>query len=76
MLSIIFPVYNEVDSLAVLYQKTEVALEQLGQPFEIIFVDDGSKDGSAELLSELMGEQPHIPRGTPLSSSTSWCAAQ
>ena len=51
-LSVVIPVYNEEDSLPELLQRTRAACEQLSCPFEIILVDDGSRDRSAELLRE------------------------
>jgi undecaprenyl-phosphate 4-deoxy-4-formamido-L-arabinose transferase len=55
-LSVVVPVYNEEDSLPELLQRTRAACEQLSCPFEIILVDDGSRDRSAELLQEAAAE--------------------
>ena len=55
-LSVVIPVYNEEDSLPELLQRTRAACEQLSCPFEIILVDDGSRDRSAELLQEAAAE--------------------
>jgi glycosyltransferase involved in cell wall biosynthesis len=44
--SVILPAYNEVESVGPLYEATVRALEPLGTSFEIIFVDDGSSDGT------------------------------
>jgi dolichol-phosphate mannosyltransferase len=49
-LSVIIPVYNEEESLAILWPELRRALEPLGLGFEVIFVDDGSQDRSAEIL--------------------------
>ena len=48
--SIVIPVYNEEQSLPELLRRTEAACAQLSQPAEIILVDDGSRDESAEIL--------------------------
>lgn len=60
MLSIIFPVYNEVDNLMRLREKTIAALDVVGKPFEIIFVDDGSSDASPELLDQFAAQDSRI----------------
>ena len=50
--SIVIPVYNEEHSLPELLRRTEAACAQLSQSAEIILVDDGSRDDSAEILLE------------------------
>ncbi|KPA91868.1 MULTISPECIES: undecaprenyl-phosphate 4-deoxy-4-formamido-L-arabinose transferase [Pseudomonas] len=50
--SIVIPVYNEEQSLPELLRRTEAACAQLSQDVEIILVDDGSRDRSADLLQE------------------------
>ena len=52
-LSIIAPVYNEVDNVEPLYHKLHASLARLGRAYEIILVDDGSTDGTWEKLSVL-----------------------
>ncbi|MCP2232445.1 MULTISPECIES: undecaprenyl-phosphate 4-deoxy-4-formamido-L-arabinose transferase [Erwinia] len=49
--SIVIPVYNEQDSLPELIRRTDAACAQLGLQYEILLVDDGSSDSSAEMLS-------------------------
>lgn len=49
-LSIIIPVYNEVESLPPLLAETHAALRATGNTYEILIVDDGSTDGSAEVI--------------------------
>src|SRR5579883_1018792 len=51
--SIVVPVYDEEQSLPILYEQLTTQLQALGQPYEIIFVDDGSRDGSFKVLQEL-----------------------
>lgn len=58
--SIVVPVYNEVDSLAELLSSIDTALRTLGHSYEVIFVDDGSTDGSFEALRELSERHPHV----------------
>ncbi len=50
--SIVIPVYNEEESLPELLRRTEAACQQLKQDFEIVMVDDGSRDTSAQLLED------------------------
>ncbi len=55
MISVVVPVYNEEGNLLLLMDRLETALRQTGRPYEIIFVDDGSRDGSLEVLKGLVG---------------------
>ncbi len=52
-LSIIAPLYNEEESVELLYEKIRNAAENTSKSFEIIFVDDGSRDGTIERASIL-----------------------
>lgn len=52
-LSVVIPVFNEAESLAQLHGEVRAALESLGRPWELIFVNDGSTDGSAAVLAGL-----------------------
>lgn len=53
MISIIIPIYNERENIYPLYEALNRELSLLGKEFEVILVDDGSRDGSGELLREL-----------------------
>ncbi len=59
-LSILVPVYNEEGNLSLLNEKLEAALKKVGRPYEVIFVDDGSSDGSLEILMDLRDKNPNI----------------
>jgi glycosyltransferase involved in cell wall biosynthesis len=59
-ISAVVPVWDEVDSLPQLRRELVAALEATGRSFEILFTDDGSTDGSAELLDEMATEDPRI----------------
>lgn len=52
-LSVVIPVYNEAESLAVLQDELAGALDGLGRSYEVLYVDDGSTDGSDGALAEL-----------------------
>lgn len=52
-LSVVAPVYNEIDNLDALVREIHDALEPGGLCFEIVLVDDGSSDGSSEKIAEL-----------------------
>lgn len=61
-LSVLVPVYNEAESLRELHGEISAActkLELAGR-YEVVFVDDGSRDGSAEVLDELAEFDPHV----------------
>ncbi len=53
-LSVVVPVYDEAANLRPLWEALSDALAELGLPAEVIFVDDGSGDGSTEILRELV----------------------
>lgn len=51
--SIVVPLYNEEESVPLLYDKIRVACDQLGSSYEIIFIDDGSRDATFAILGEI-----------------------
>ncbi|HEY75847.1 MAG TPA: glycosyltransferase family 2 protein [Thermoflexia bacterium] len=59
-LSIVMPVYNEAGNLPVLHAELKAVLDRLGRSYEILAVDDGSTDGSLEVLRRLQREDPHL----------------
>src|SRR5437899_9398308 len=52
-ISLVIPIYNEVEGLPTLYRAVSETVDRLPQSTEIVFVDDGSKDGSAAVLDDL-----------------------
>jgi dolichol-phosphate mannosyltransferase len=52
-ISVVIPVYNEEESLPVLAGEIRQAMQPLGRPYEVLFVDDGSTDGSLAVLLDL-----------------------
>ena len=61
-LSLIIPVYNEEENLPLLYDELHQALDPLKDTWEVIFVDDGSRDGSFEVLRTLVEQDPEHMR--------------
>ncbi|MDB4933646.1 MAG: hypothetical protein JWP87_618 [Labilithrix sp.] len=59
-ISVILPIYNERENLTPLLAEIEEALDAMAKDYEIIAVDDGSNDGSAELLKKLATEHPRL----------------
>jgi glycosyltransferase involved in cell wall biosynthesis len=59
-LSLVIPIYNEVESIPELYEKLTAVLTSQGCTYEIVFIDDGSRDGSFERLRELHARDPHV----------------
>lgn len=58
-LSVVVPVYNEEENLTPLHEKIDAALRNLGLSYEILYVDDGSRDRSFELLSAIAARDEH-----------------
>ncbi|WP_019140709.1 glycosyltransferase [Noviherbaspirillum massiliense] len=61
-LSVVIPVYNEEAGLAKLFARLYPALDKLGMAYEIVFVNDGSRDHSAEILADQFRERPDVTR--------------
>jgi len=61
-LSVVIPVYNEEAGLAALFARLYPALDKLGVDYEILFVNDGSRDRSAALLREQFQKRPDVTR--------------
>ncbi len=59
-LSVVVPVYNEVDNLTALVDELGLVLEPEKLPFEVIVVDDGSRDGTTELLRRLVADRTYL----------------
>lgn len=61
-LSVVIPVYNEEQGLAALFARLYPALDALKVGYEVIFVNDGSRDRSAALLREQFAKRPDVTR--------------
>jgi undecaprenyl-phosphate 4-deoxy-4-formamido-L-arabinose transferase len=58
--SIVIPVYNEEGNLANLFARLYPVMQGLAKPFEIIFTDDGSRDRSLQILTDLAARHPEV----------------
>jgi glycosyltransferase involved in cell wall biosynthesis len=59
-LSVVVPLYNERENVPILYGSIQKVLKALAQSFEIVFVDDGSEDGTRQILRELSDKDPFL----------------
>ena len=62
--SVIVPILNERDSLEQLHEEIARALASTGRSYEVIYVNDGSTDGSREVLGRLHARDPHVQVST------------
>ncbi len=60
LVTVMVPVFNEVEAISPLYEATRRVMDGLGRPWEIIFINDGSTDGSDHRLDELAAADPHV----------------
>jgi undecaprenyl-phosphate 4-deoxy-4-formamido-L-arabinose transferase len=61
-ISVVIPVYNEQAGLAALFARLYPALDKLGASYEIVFVNDGSRDNSVAILAEQFRIRPDVTR--------------
>lgn len=61
-LSVVIPVYNEEAGLQALFDRLYPALDKLGITYEVLFVNDGSRDRSAAILREQFQKRPDVTR--------------
>lgn len=59
-LSVVVPCYNEQESIHACHEKLTEVLSALGESYEIVFIDDGSRDQTAELLGQIHQRDPHV----------------
>lgn len=59
-ISVAIPLHNEEGNLLSLYRELKEVLDGLGRPYEIVFVNDGSTDGTGEILREIQKEDPRV----------------
>jgi glycosyltransferase involved in cell wall biosynthesis len=59
-LSVVIPVYNETQNVEPLYRELTETLTTWGRPFELLFIDDGSSDGTFDVLRRLQADDPRL----------------
>lgn len=59
-LSIAVPVFNEFESLPELHRRIAEVMQQIGEPWELLLIDDGSSDGSTEWILSKADEDAHV----------------
>ena len=62
MISVVIACYNEEQTLAQSFSEIKETLEDFGRPFEIIFVDDVSRDRTREILAQIVAAHPNLVR--------------
>jgi dolichol-phosphate mannosyltransferase len=60
MISLVVPIYNEEEILHLLHNSIASAMSNVDEAWEVVYVDDGSKDSSLQLLRELQAGDPHV----------------
>ena len=60
MFSVVAPIYNEFDNLPELYRRVKEVMDQSGEAWELVLVDDGSMDGSTNRMRELASQDDRI----------------
>ena len=73
-ISAVVPAYNEVESLPEFHRQLAAALDAQGRPWEVIYLDDGSRDGSDQVIAGLAAADPRV-RGVSLRSNFGKSAA-
>ena len=58
--SVVAPAFNEAEGLARFHERCAAALVALGEPYELLYVDDGSRDGTWDVMRELAAHDPHV----------------
>jgi glycosyltransferase involved in cell wall biosynthesis len=59
-ISVVVPIYNEKENVPILYHSIKDVLEELGKSYEMVFVDDGSNDGTREVLKDLASKDSKL----------------
>ncbi len=59
-LSVVGPVFDEVETLREFYDRVQAAMNDIGEPWELVLVDDGSTDGSSDIIRDLAFEDVRV----------------
>jgi len=60
MISVVIPIYNEEEIIALLHEAVSSAMRQTGERWEVVYVNDGSKDSSLDLLRQIQATEPEV----------------
>ncbi len=60
IVSVVAPVFNEEKILPEFYRRVRAVMEGVGEPWELVIVNDGSRDRTPEILRELHAQDPHV----------------
>ncbi len=60
MISVAIPVYNEEQIVHILHSRVSQVMNSIGEAWEVVYINDGSKDSTLKLLLELQSTDPHI----------------
>lgn len=60
MISVVIPIYNEEEIIGLLHDAVSRAMHEVRDSWEVVYVNDGSKDSSLDLLRRLQAEDPHV----------------
>lgn len=60
MISVVIPIYNEEEIIGLLHHRVSAAMNKVGDPWEVVYVNDGSDDSSLRLLRQMQADDPHI----------------
>ncbi|MBN2010343.1 glycosyltransferase family 2 protein [candidate division KSB1 bacterium] len=58
--SVVVPVYNEEENVSILHERISAAMHSIKKPYEIIMVDDGSRDRTLEVLCDIQKDDPNL----------------
>src|SRR5208337_4971830 len=58
--SVVLPAFNEEENLAPIYERLKAVMQEQGNSYELIFVDDGSSDRSLKILLDFAAQDSHV----------------
>ncbi|NLC29920.1 MAG: glycosyltransferase family 2 protein, partial [Chloroflexi bacterium] len=58
--SVIVPIFNELENLPLLYDRVRAVMDSTSETWELILVDDGSSDGSTDVIRQLAAQDPRV----------------